>query len=116
VMMQVELETRVNDEIRQQGQSGEQVYSARQMLYFVAQAFPGEKLLPGTVIMTGTPAGVAFKVPSWKRRLAELFGLDRLTLMEVVMEGQSSNAELLHEGDTVTYSAYPFGSMTFLVE
>jgi len=115
-MMQVLLETRVNDEIRQQGYSSDRVYSARQMLNFVAQAFPEEQLLPGTVVMTGTPAGVAFNVPSWKRMLVELFGFDRLTLMEMVMEGQESNTDFLKKGDTVTYFAYPFGSMSFLVE
>jgi 2-keto-4-pentenoate hydratase/2-oxohepta-3-ene-1,7-dioic acid hydratase in catechol pathway len=51
----VVVETRVNDELRQSGCTSDLVHSVAQLVSFVSSVFT---LLPGDVILTGTPAGV----------------------------------------------------------
>jgi len=114
--LEVLLETTVNGELRQRGISDDNVYSARQILAYVATAFPDAQLGAGTVIMTGTPPGVAFQVPSWKRMLADLIGLDRLARMETIMESYGKDPAFLQPGDVVIHEAGPFGTMSFLVQ
>lgn len=113
--MNVILETRVNGQIRQRGNTADRVYSARQMMTFVAQAFPDDTLAAGTVIMTGTPPGVAFTVPGWKRAFADILGLNRFTRMEIVMKNNAENPAFLKPGDSITFEAGPFGSLSFSV-
>ena len=48
--------TWVNGELRQDGTTGDMLFTCGQMIEFLSAAFT---LLPGTVIATGTPAGVA---------------------------------------------------------
>lgn len=113
--LEVMLETKVNGELRQRGSSGDNVYSVRQLLAYVASAYPDAPLQAGTVIMTGTPPGVAFQVPSWKRELADFFDLDRLTRMESVMDAYRDDRSFLRPGDVVNHEAGPFGSMNLVV-
>ena len=47
--------TRVNGEIRQEGRTSQLIFSLARIVAFASQAFT---LLPGDVILTGTPAGV----------------------------------------------------------
>lgn len=49
------IETRVNGETRQQGSTGQLIHSLARIVSFASQAFT---LLPGDVILTGTPAGI----------------------------------------------------------
>src|SRR5690606_2165878 len=49
------IETRVNGEIRQQAPLSDMIHSVAQIIAYASQAFT---LLPGDVILTGTPAGV----------------------------------------------------------
>ena len=49
------VETRVNGELRQSGSTAQLIHSIPQIIAHVSQAFT---LLPGDVILTGTPAGV----------------------------------------------------------
>ncbi|MBP1632424.1 MAG: fumarylacetoacetate hydrolase family protein [Acidobacteria bacterium] len=46
---------RVNDEIRQQGNTADMVFGVAELLAFVSRVMT---LLPGDVILTGTPAGI----------------------------------------------------------
>lgn len=115
-LLKVVLETRVNDTVRQQGYSSDRVYSARQLLAHVAQAYPDAALDGGTVIMTGTPPGVAFQVSAWKRKLAGFFGVGRLTMMKSVMGSQRDNPAFLKKGDVVGHGAEPLGTMTYRIE
>jgi 2-keto-4-pentenoate hydratase/2-oxohepta-3-ene-1,7-dioic acid hydratase in catechol pathway len=46
---------RVNDEIRQQGSTADMVFGVAELLAFVSRVMT---LLPGDVILTGTPAGI----------------------------------------------------------
>jgi 2-keto-4-pentenoate hydratase/2-oxohepta-3-ene-1,7-dioic acid hydratase in catechol pathway len=115
-LLEVVLETRVNDVLQQKGDTGNRVYSARQMLTSVADAYPDASLEAGTVVMTGTPPGVAFQVPAWKRKMAEIFNLSRFTKLEMVMASQHNNPAFLKKGDVVSHTAGPLGSMVFTIE
>lgn len=50
------LQTWVNDELRQDSDTGDLLFGVKQIISFISQ---GTTLQQGTVIMTGTPAGVA---------------------------------------------------------
>ena len=51
----VELETRVNGEVRQHGSTADFIFSIPQLLEYITQAITLE---PGDLVLTGTPAGV----------------------------------------------------------
>ncbi|WP_167505918.1 fumarylacetoacetate hydrolase family protein [Desulfosediminicola flagellatus] len=114
--LHVQLETYVNGKLRQSGNTSDQVYSPYQMVRFVAEAFPDDPLAAGTVIMSGTPPGVAFQAPGWKRTLAKILGINRMTLMKSVMESNKDNEDFLKPGDIVIYSAGPLGQLSFTVQ
>merc|ERR1712087_1008759 len=48
--------SRVNGEVRQDSNTGDLIFNVQQIISFLSA---GCTLVPGTVIMTGTPAGVA---------------------------------------------------------
>lgn len=114
-VMTVTLETRVNDQLRQRGSSRDNVYSVAQLVRYVALAYPDALLQRGTVIMSGTPPGVAFQTPWWKRELAEFLEIDRFSLVESVLENFREDTAFLHPGDVVVYSGGQFGSLRFTV-
>jgi 2-keto-4-pentenoate hydratase/2-oxohepta-3-ene-1,7-dioic acid hydratase in catechol pathway len=60
------LRTWVNDEPRQDSTTADMIFGCAAMVEYLSTAFPLE---PGTVIATGTPAGVgaAFDPPRWLR-------------------------------------------------
>lgn len=115
-LLEVVLETEVNDALRQKRDTVNQVYSARQMLTYVAGAYPDASLEAGTLIMTGTPSGVAFQVPAWKRKLAGIFNLSRFTKLKMVMASQHNNPSFLKQGDVVSHTAGSLGGMVFTIE
>ncbi|PSR81035.1 hypothetical protein PHLCEN_2v6566 [Hermanssonia centrifuga] len=51
------LKCTVNGKVQQDGNTADQIFSVRQTIAFLSQ---GTTLLPGSVIMTGTPKGVGF--------------------------------------------------------
>lgn len=51
------VETRVNGELMQSGNSGDMIYPMARLVSYISQAV---KLLPGDVILTGTPSGVGY--------------------------------------------------------
>jgi 2-keto-4-pentenoate hydratase/2-oxohepta-3-ene-1,7-dioic acid hydratase in catechol pathway len=63
---QLALRTWVNDELRQDSTTADMIFGCADMVEYLTAAFPLE---PGTVIATGTPAGVgaAFDPPRWLR-------------------------------------------------
>jgi 2-keto-4-pentenoate hydratase/2-oxohepta-3-ene-1,7-dioic acid hydratase in catechol pathway len=79
---QLRIQCRVNDEIRQDSNTGEMIYQVPYLIEYLSEAFT---LLPGDVIATGTPHGVgAFSQPprwlqSGDRVCVEIEGLGRLT-------------------------------------
>lgn len=60
----LEIRTWVNGEVRQQSSTGDMLFDVRDLIAFVSGS---TTLLPGTVILTGTPEGVGmgYKPPLW---------------------------------------------------
>ncbi|GAB4099627.1 fumarylacetoacetate hydrolase family protein [Sinomonas halotolerans] len=69
------LVTRVDGEVRQDGTTADMVFGVRELVAAVSSAFT---LLPGDVIMTGTPAGVGI-VSEGQRVEVEIEGLGTLS-------------------------------------
>jgi 2-keto-4-pentenoate hydratase/2-oxohepta-3-ene-1,7-dioic acid hydratase in catechol pathway len=65
----------LNGELRQDGTTGQMIRGVRELISIVSQAFT---LLPGDVIMTGTPAGVGL-VNEGDRCEIEIEGIGRLS-------------------------------------
>lgn len=57
-------------------------------------------LPPGTLLLTGTPAGVAFAVPAWKRALGERL-LDRVGKLRAALGSYTATTRFLRPGDIV---------------
>jgi len=83
--------TTVNDEVRQRGSTADMIFSCAQIVAFLSQVMT---LRPGTVIPTGTPAGVGlFRVPpaflrAGDRVEVEISGIGKLSNRIVAEEGQ----------------------------
>lgn len=77
---QLQIRTWVNDELRQDGQTADMLFS---VAHFIAHVSQYMELLPGDVLTTGTPAGVAggMETPLWlkdgDRVEIEITGLGR---------------------------------------
>ncbi|MFO0580617.1 MAG: fumarylacetoacetate hydrolase family protein, partial [Polyangia bacterium] len=80
----------------------------RQMLTRVC-AIEGA-LPPGTLLLTGTPAGVALSVPRWKRVLGERL-LDRAGRLRAAMASYGAGDRFLRPGDLVEVRAGFLGSI-----
>lgn len=114
-VINVSLETWVNGQQRQNGSTSDRVYSTRQILGFIANKYPADPMRAGTVIMTGTPPGVAFHVPGWKRALVRMLDFDRFTVLGMVIEGNDDNPDFLMPGDIVGFNFGEYDSVTFRV-
>ncbi|PRP91534.1 Fumarylacetoacetate (FAA) hydrolase family protein [Enhygromyxa salina] len=107
------LETRVNGVVRQDAALDLLVETPRQMLARVcAQRGP---LAPGTLVLTGTPAGVAFSVPRWKRAIGERL-LDRVGKLRAALTGFSATTDFLRPGDVVSVRAGFLGGFELEVQ
>lgn len=71
----VQIQGWLNEELRQDGNSNQMVRSVRELVSIVSQAFT---LLPGDVIMTGTPAGVDL-LTAGDRYEVEIEGIGKLS-------------------------------------
>jgi 2-keto-4-pentenoate hydratase/2-oxohepta-3-ene-1,7-dioic acid hydratase in catechol pathway len=106
------LETRVNGTVRQDATLDLLIETPRQMLGRVCEA-RGE-IPPGTLLLTGTPAGVAFSVPRWKRVMGERL-LDRLGKLRAAIGSFSTSTMFLRPGDVVAVSAGFLGAIEHTV-
>lgn len=106
------LETRVNGTLRQDAPLELLIETPRQMLARVSASMGA--LAPGTLLLTGTPAGVAFSVPRWKRALGERV-LDRLGKLRAALGSFSARAEFLRPGDVVEVRAGYLGAIEHVV-
>lgn len=97
------LQTRVNGELRQSASTGGCLYSVRQMLLYAARQAPDERLCRHDLVLTGTPAGVALRVPQWKRRVATL--LPRRMRIRAAINASLGNPLFLKPGDRLQFSA-----------
>lgn len=105
----IQLETKVNGVVRQKQQTNQMIYTPLQMIRFVHQKFPQEPLEKGTVLLTGTPAGVAIQTPRWMVRAAKLLGVGRF--QKLAMKLKSNRSKFLKVGDTVTVSGQQLGAV-----
>ncbi len=105
----VTIETRVNGDVRQRQVVTGLVYTPRQMLRFIHDAYPEQPLRRGMMVLTGTPGGVAMKSPRWKVRLANAIRMSRFTKLSIKQDGDTSS--FLEAGDEVTVSGGPLGSV-----
>jgi len=80
------------------------------MLGFVRRAYPGAALTRGTMILTGTPSGVAIQTPRWLVRASALAGVSRMKKLSIKL-GQESSA-FLSPGDEVTVDAAQLGRVS----
>ena len=86
------------------------MYTPRQVLEAAARSI-GEELTEGVAILTGTPAGVAFRVPRWKRMLGERF-LDPIGKLGAAIDLNARSTRFLRAGDTVSCDGGPLGTRT----
>ena len=107
----INIQTTVNNELRQRENTKNRVYSNKEILHFVLRKYNKEKLTKGTAIITGSPAGVANKTPRWKRRLANLFKIDRLDKLSSIFNAVQLENKFLKPGDIVVVEGAPFGSI-----
>ena len=106
----VEVEAFVNGELRQRQSTDNLIYTPLQMLRFVHTRFPDAALEAGTIVLTGTPGGVAMTTPRWLVRLGQLLGLDRFKKLSAKVNGDT--ARFLKEGDVVTVRALGLGKVS----
>ncbi|HET9742898.1 MAG TPA: fumarylacetoacetate hydrolase family protein [Terriglobales bacterium] len=85
----VDLQTRVNGEIRQRGNTRDFIFSLAQVIRYISSAMT---LLPGDLILTGTPAGVG-PLKEEDSVQVSITGLGTLT-NSVVAEGRWISSEL----------------------
>jgi 2-keto-4-pentenoate hydratase/2-oxohepta-3-ene-1,7-dioic acid hydratase in catechol pathway len=105
----LEIETLVNGEVRQRQSTNNLIYTPLEMLRFVHAEFPDAPLEAGTIVLTGTPGGVAMTTPRWLVRLGELIGLDRFKKLSAKVNGDTS--PFLKVGDVVTVRAQGLGKV-----
>jgi 2-keto-4-pentenoate hydratase/2-oxohepta-3-ene-1,7-dioic acid hydratase in catechol pathway len=109
----VDLETTVNGEVRQHQNTRDLIYTPVQMLRFIHTSYPDRALEKGDIILTGTPSGVAVRVPRALVRLANLIGLNRFKKLNAALGRDQSR--FLGEGDTVVVRAQALGKVTVTI-
>ena len=106
----VEIELLVNGEIRQQQSTANLIYTPLEMLGFVHAAFPEAPLSAGTIVLSGTPGGVAMSTPRWLVRLGNLVRLSRFKKLTAKLGGDMSR--FVGAGDIVVARARGLGEAT----
>ncbi|MEM7436780.1 MAG: fumarylacetoacetate hydrolase family protein [Myxococcota bacterium] len=109
----VDIETEVNGEVRQQQNTRNMIYTPREMLRFVQAKYPDQPLEAGDIVLTGTPSGVAVRVPRPLVRLANLVGLDRFDKLEAALGRDQSR--FLASGDEVVVRGDGLGEVSITV-
>lgn len=112
----IELICTVNGEVRQKETTSNIMYSPEQMLNFIYRVYPKNLPEKGDIILTGTPGGVAFQVPAWKKKLADFLNLGRFTKLNLAMKSAGKDNRFLKKGDTITFSGGILGSVTTIVK
>lgn len=107
----IDIQTTVNNELRQRENTKNRIYSNKEILGFVLSQYNKKHLTKGTAIITGSPEGVANKTPRWKRRLAKLLRINRLEKLSSMFNALRSDNQFLKPGDVVVVEGAPFGSI-----
>lgn len=101
------LQTRVNGDVRQSASTKLLIYDLAAIVR-AACAHLGRPLARGDVVLTGTPAGVGFRLSPLKRRVAALVK-DRFRKAELMVSTYATSTALLRPGDVVEVDAGPAG-------
>jgi 2-keto-4-pentenoate hydratase/2-oxohepta-3-ene-1,7-dioic acid hydratase in catechol pathway len=101
------LTLRVNGELRQSSHTDELIYGPAELLRFAGSVKP---LVPGDLILTGTPGGIALSVPRWKRMIADLV-LDRWGKLKATFSAARNNPRFLRPGDLIEMDGGPLGAL-----
>ena len=109
----MEIESLVDGEVRQRASTSNMIYTPVDMLRFVHSEFPDALLSAGTVVLTGTPGGVAMTTPRWLVRLGDLVGMDRFKKLSAKLGADRSR--FLEVGDTVTVRGQGLGEVTITI-
>ncbi len=112
--LDVTLTLAVNGEPRQEGRTMDLIASPRELLLRAARAASSKVLEKGDVVLTGTPSGVAFTVPAWKRRLAALLPGSTARL-SAALRTHASNPRMLKPGDVVEMDGGVLGRRRFTI-
>ncbi len=109
----VEIESLVNGEVRQHQSTADLIYTPLQMLRFVHAEFPEAPLSKGTIVLTGTPGGVAMRTSRWLVRLSKLVRLSRFRKLASKLDGERSR--FLAVGDEVTVRGQGLGKVSVII-
>jgi 2-keto-4-pentenoate hydratase/2-oxohepta-3-ene-1,7-dioic acid hydratase in catechol pathway len=95
------LKTFVNKELRQEETLQDMIYSPKQLLEALLDS-QNLAYIPGaTAVICGTPSGVAFKTPHWKKVVAEFFGFSRFTKLKFASRAAAKSPLYLKANDRV---------------
>ncbi|MEZ4815886.1 MAG: fumarylacetoacetate hydrolase family protein [Bdellovibrionota bacterium] len=90
----------VNGEIRQNETMADMAYSPKQVLQALTR-YTGSVIPSGTVFITGTPTGTAFKVSWFKRFIANFLFWARMFKFKMVANSAAKDPNYLKVGDEV---------------
>lgn len=107
----IDLQTRVNNEVRQKQNTQNRIYTNKQILEFIVENYGKAVITKGTAVITGSPAGVANSTPRWKKRIGTLLGMDRFDKIAAVAASDKDEGRFLKPGDLVVVNAHPFGGI-----
>jgi 2-keto-4-pentenoate hydratase/2-oxohepta-3-ene-1,7-dioic acid hydratase in catechol pathway len=94
------LRLRVNGELRQFMTAADMIYSPLQALRGLARF---QRLDPGDLVLTGTPAGTALSAPSWPVQVIAALLPDPVK-WRMFFRGQAGNPKYLQDGDVIEAS------------
>ena len=106
-MPDLTLQTRVNGETRQQASTKLLMYDLAAMALATVKHL-GRPLGRGDVILTGTPAGVGWRMSVIKRQVAAM-AKDRFRKAELLVSSYATSSALLRPGDVIEVDAGPAG-------
>ncbi len=109
----VTLELTVNGEVRQKESTGSLIHTPRKLLEFAADAAPEQTLKAGDLIITGTPAGVAFQVSQIKKIMSEV--APGMSILDAILSYGREESAYLRSGDVVEMRAGWLGGYSFTV-
>jgi 2-keto-4-pentenoate hydratase/2-oxohepta-3-ene-1,7-dioic acid hydratase in catechol pathway len=109
----VEIESLVNGEVRQHQSTADLIYTPVQMLRFIHAKFPEVPLSKGTIVLMGTPGGVAMSTPRWLVRLGNLVGMSRFRKLATKLDGDTSR--FLDVDDEVTVRGQGLGKVSVTI-
>ncbi|MBQ4826315.1 fumarylacetoacetate hydrolase family protein [Leisingera sp. HS039] len=109
----VTLHLKVNGKTRQKEPVSSLIYTPRELLTHAARFAPGRRLNAGDLLVTGTPAGVTFKVNRLKRQIAR--ALPARFLIGAMVSAGKANSDYLKPGDVIEADAEWLGSHSFTI-